>query len=182
MTAITSLLTAGAAYETVQPGVKNRLILLNFEEVASYTVSSGIVTAVTLDATKTGFAYEGYNNSVNAYSDIVKNEYGLYYKHSVKFRVFKRSDAIKQQIMKMAVTKIVALVENHDRNNDMTFELYGLDSGLVMQEGPMNMQDGGGVWDILLESDDTALEQLRPYTFYDTDYATTLAAAEALLT
>lgn len=181
--AISSLITAGASYSSVQPGIKSRVLLGNFEEIASYTEASGIITAITMDSLKTFFAYAGFRRSANARSEMVRNDFGVFYKHQVLLKVFDRQDTIKQQIMKANVTKLVAIVENFDRNNDMTFEVYGIDAGLTVQSCVMDYQDGGAVWDMDLSSDDPdGLEQYAPKTFFNTNYATTLTAVDALLT
>jgi hypothetical protein len=184
-----AVITQGSTYDCanpVVPGVNTRLILLNWDEIATVTKAGSYITAMTLDALKTGFAFEGYRNSLNPQYDMIKTGFATGYDHMVKFQVFDISQEQKDNLQKMALGRIVAIIENinNDGNDNNVFEVYGLDVGMDITE--MNRiardMDSQGSFSVTLKTpDDEGKEPKMPQTWFITDYATTKALVDGLL-
>ena len=85
----------------------------------------------------------------------------------------------------MALGKVVAVVENLDKTDEATFEVYGVDVGLevmTLTRIAADLETGGSFSLNLMTPDDAGKEPKLPATWFITDYATTKAAVEALLT
>ena len=74
----------------------------------------------------------------------------------------------------------VAVLEKKDRNGDGSFELVGYEQGLTANADGIvrNEYENGGATIVTMSTNETNFENV----FYDTDYATTLAAFETLIT
>jgi hypothetical protein len=184
-----ALITLGATYDCtnpIVPGVNTRLILINKDEVATVTKAAPYITAITLDGTKTGFAFEGYRQSLNPEYTLVPASLSIGYDHQIKFQVFDISQEQKENLQKMALGRMVAIVENmnNEGNDDNVFEVYGIDVGMEIMEMNRIARDmeTQGSFSVLLKSpDDEGKEPKMPVTWFDTDYATTKALVDALL-
>jgi hypothetical protein len=87
----------------------------------------------------------------------------------------------------MAAAKQFAIVENMNAigNADSYFEVYGIGVGLDMISSvriPADNETGGAFVIQLKTGDEGGRETEYPSTFFDTDYTTTAALVEALLT
>ena len=187
--ALCALITQGATYDCdnpIVPGVNTRLILINKDEIATVTRASGYVEDITLAATKTAFAFEGYRQSLNPEYRLVPAALSIGYDHQIKFQVFDISQEQKINLEKMALGRMVAVVENmnNEGNDDNVFEVYGLDVGMEITEMTRIARDleTQGSFSILLKTpDEEGKEPKMPVTWFDTDYATTKALVDALL-
>jgi hypothetical protein len=77
------------------------------------------------------------------------------------------------------------VVENLDKSDDNTFEIYGSSVGLqvITNLRDIDSVDEGAAFQINLQTaDDVTKEPLFPLTFFDTDFATTKALFDALTT
>lgn len=74
----------------------------------------------------------------------------------------------------------VAILEKKDRNGDGSFELVGYEQGLVANADGIvrNEYENGGCTIVTMSCNEVNFENV----FYDTDYATTLAAFNSLMT
>lgn len=184
-----AVITIGATYDCVNPivpGVNTRLILINKDEISVITKAAGVITDITLAATKTGFAFEGYRSSLNPKYDFVAGAFSVGYSHEVKFQVFDISQLQKDNLQKMALGRMVAVVENMNNagNDDNFFEVYGADVGMDITElGRIARDmDSQGSFSVLLKTpEDEGQEPLMPATWFDTDYTTTKVLVDALL-
>lgn len=165
-------------------GVVERLILWNLEDVSSYTpASSGnanIVEAILLKAGAQAFSFDGVRNSNIPGSDFIPGTFVSGYDHRVNFHVWDFTQNQKDNLERLAVQRVVALIQN----SDDTFEIYGLNQGLELQEAPRNPgdTDTSGAFVIALKtSDNGAREPKYPQTFFKTDFASTLVLADALI-
>lgn len=168
----------------VTPGVGDRLILINKEDILSATFDGTnpmLITAMTLKAGgNQGYEFQGQLNSNEPSTEMIKQGFNRVWNHQVIFKGFSTTPDTKLLMANLAKSKVVAVVEN----NDKTFEVYGFDTGLLvetMTREPGNTETGGA-WDITLASDENIKEPKPPLSWLDTDYATTLTAVDGLLT
>lgn len=168
-------------------GVNERLVLMNYNDVASYTDNgtTKVCEAITMVALKVGYEWVGQNQSNEPKYSLVAKTYNNLYKHEVKFLAFNVSPASKLQLEKMAKGRVVAIVENNYKNaaGDTAFEIFGREAGLyvtAMERNP-NDPDNQGAIVVTLSSSEKSLESRMPITLYDTDYTTTKALVDALV-
>lgn len=173
-------------------GTNTTVWLGNRSEVSSYDQDSYnklIVTGLTLAADKTLFKLEGDSgtngSSVGAMYKMVKLAYGRAFEHEVSVLAFSIDPDTKLELDKWVKGDLFMIVENKFRgeSGNSAFEIYGLDAGLQMEEFERNPNDKDtlGAFKFRLKTDENSREGNMPYTFWDTDYATTLAAINALL-
>lgn len=185
-------ISLGAAYDCddpISPGVSQRLILLNRYEidVITYDVTvTSLITALTLLATKTGFAFEGIRQSLNPQYQFVPQNVSVGYDHQVDFLVFDISQEQKDNLENMALNKIAAIVENKNvpGNANSVFEVYGLGVGMEMQTNvriPADPETNGAFSISLMTSPNEGKEPKMPQSWFATDYTTTKALVDGLL-
>ena len=184
------LLTANLGINCDEPmvsGVNDRIWIMNKSEVDSFTygASKETISAIVLASGKTAFTVNGKNDSVDPKTELAKARFSTNQNHEVIFRVFDNSVAIKTQINKMQNGKFVIVVENNHVNSaaDSAFEVYGEIAGLELVESnrmPTDVESEAS-WLMTFRSPERSKEPRVPATFLDTDYATSLAALDALL-
>ena len=173
-------------------GTKTTVWLGNISEVDDYTqdvYNKLIVSGITLASGKTLFKLEGDSgtngSSVGANYKMVKLPFGRAWEHEVSGLAFSIDPDTKLELDKWVQGQLFMIVENKHKGEDgnSAFEIYGLDAGLQMEEFERNPNDKDtlGAFKFRLKTDENSREGNMPYTFWDTDYATTLAAINALL-
>lgn len=171
----------------ITPGLRTRLILLNYDDVASVTVTIGtmIATAITQVGATVGYAFTGIKLSNESDSELVVKKYAQMFTHSVTFRLFGFDGSVKKLENDLAKGKYIAVLDNNFAGTAgaSRFEIFGAGTGLFAKviSRKSTDSDTGGAVTVTLETDPEALEGLPPYAFYITDEATTLAAVNALL-
>ncbi len=176
---------AGIVYDCANPptgGANDRLILMNFDDWQSGTISYDVNNPLIIDGytlgTGQGYAFEGQNDSVEPRVALVKGRYVDSFDHEVRFKVFNNDPSIKEQIMKLGQSKVVAIVQNNHKgaSGNAAFELYGNDSGLELQELERILNDGDtmGAYNLLLRNSETSRPGTIPHTLFDTDFTTTV--------
>jgi len=186
-------LTAGIAYDCANPpsgGANDRLILLNFSDVEAATITYDgtnpiIVENIVLAGAAVGYVFEGLNNSNEPRSAMVKGRYVNGYDHEVRFKCFDNSPAAKLQLGKLDGALIVAIVQNNRKgaSGNSAFEIYGLQTGLRLQELERILADAEtqGAYNLLIRNDEISRPSSLPHTLWDTDFATTLAIVNGLI-
>lgn len=172
-------------------GAKDRLILINKDDIASVTrnvTNPQIIEAITLVTTSpatVAFQIEGKNYSNDVSWEFVKARYSENYNHEVVFRIFDNGPDVKKQIEAMGKGTLVAIIENNFRGNsgDAAFEILGLDVGLKLTEGNSNKSDAEtqGAPVLTLRTPDDYKEPHLPATLFITDYTTSKAVVDGLL-
>jgi len=169
-------------------GVSDRLILLNhcdIESVVRNVQNKQIIEAIILASGTKAFSYQGKNNSVEPAGRLVKQRFSNVYDHEIRYKAFEVDAAAKREYEAQADGLIVAIVENKFKgeNGDVAFEIYGLDTGMEVQELERALQnaDTQGAMDILLRTSEQSKEAHLPATLFLNDLATTKAIVEALL-
>ena len=192
---ICGVITQGAAFNCdtpIAPGVDERLILVNKDDIDDATVTydmtdTFIISDIVLAAGgKQGWAFEGNRQSNNPQYLFVPQTVAVGYDHQIDFICFDISAAQKENLEKMALGKMVAIVENNRGrgNGDNFFEVYGLEVGLeviTMTRIPSDLETQGAFSISLKTSDNAGKEPKMPPTWLDTDFPTTKALVDLLL-
>jgi hypothetical protein len=185
-------ISAGAAYDCdnpIQSGMDPRIWLANKADIASITVgaNSSVITAITMESGGAFYVFDGYRQSVNAEAAFVPQTVSSGYDHIVNLQVFDISSTQKLNLEKMALSKMVAIVENQNAtgNDDTVFEVFGYGVGMEVETLTRINRDieTAGSFSIGLKTSDAEGKEAKlPLSFWDTDYATTLARIVALET
>lgn len=175
----------GSSYDCQTPlqgGAKSRVILMNLDDIAGFTVDSNdVITAVTLQSLAAAYIFEGFRNSTVKSEELVAPATGQpVYRHKIEFTVFDISQLQKNNIQRMALGRLVAIVENTQKGAN-SFEVFGLNSGLTLLAGALRASNANnGAFRLTLQSPEGEEEVKLPQSFFATDYATSLAAVNAL--
>lgn len=184
-------ITAGNAPDCDYPlvgGVNEIMTLMNFNDITSYTenATTKVIEAITMSGATVGFAFQGQLLSHECKYTLVPKNYNNMYKHEIKFLCFNVSPAAKLNLEKMAKGRIVAAVQNnyHNATGDSVFEVYGKECGLYVSamERVLNDPDNQGAIVVTLSSHEKSLEGRMPVSIFITDYTTTKAVYDGLLT
>lgn len=165
-------------------GSDSRLVLILKADLASYT-TSGIdqITALTLAANKSAFAFEGIRQSQKPKWERVAAESGQsVFKHIIEFAYFDYSQMGKDNCQRIAQGRYIAISENAKLDAN-TIEIYGLDVGIECKDMKRSPQEMGGAIIISLESPEKEYEAKAPRTLDGGTgvYATNRALVDALL-
>ncbi len=185
-------ITIGSAYDCddpIQSGVNQRLILMNLEDIDSvaYDVTlESLITDITMATGMQGFVFQGVRQSLTAQSAFIPQTVSVGYDHQVDFLVFDISQLQKDNLEKMGLEKMVAVLENKNvaGNEDAFFEVFGLGAGLEMQTNVRinaDVETQGAYALSLKTSDNEGKEGKMPQNWFATDYATTKVLVDALL-
>jgi hypothetical protein len=174
----------------LQGGTGDRAYIINFEDWKEGTPAFNatnrlVLEGMVLAGTATAFYVDGKNNSNAPSFALVKQAYADVYDHTFNFLVFEVTNAAKKALNDMVGGKYVVVYENNYQgtSGQVAFEVLGANAGLEVKtftRDPLN-NDNQGAWVLSMGTPDTGKEPDVPYSFFDTDYATTKAALEALL-
>lgn len=170
-------------------GYTGRGILIDLADVASFTVSGTnprIITAISLAAGKkvsvidNAFSPQpltGSNSQSNTDDGMMKH------RKTLVLTIPKRGAGASKALVEPTYQSplgYVAILEKKDRNGDGSFELVGYEQGLVANADGIvrNEYENGGCTVVTMSCNEVNFENV----FYDTDYATTLAAFNSLMT
>lgn len=169
-------------------GVNDELILINKDDIESVTKNGGnplIIEDMLLASGQSGYVWEGKNYSNEPSHTFVKKDFAEVYEHSIKFKVFKNDGATKKQLELLAKGLVVAIVLNNHKgaSGNSAYEIYGLDSGLVLVAHQRNVTDDAtqGAYDLELKSSPKSPEPHVPASFFITNFATTKAIVDGLV-
>ena len=130
--------------------------------------------------------YEGKNQSVDPLVTGVKLTYSFAYDHEVRFKVFSNTPDVKDQLQRLGNKKVVAIVQTNYTGEDgnAAFHVYGAKTGLELTELTANPNDADtlGAIDVLIKNKETSRPATLPNTIFNTDFATTKAIVDALVT
>lgn len=177
-----SLILASCAAAIV--GVGKRIIFVNYDDIdrEASQVSGNVCSDLVLKSGANGFAYESEKNSWETSSPLVNGTYKKRFDHSVLGRIFLRTQEIKDELIAMANSKVVAIVENLDNTAETKYEIYGYDSGLEMTDLQSVSTDADGVlYSFTAASGTNAKESQLPLSFFKTSLEATETALNALI-
>lgn len=150
-------------------GVKSKLRLINFDDIASVTYDVEnplIVTGITLKAGKFAYTYEVFRRGHKPRVTKVNGDNGDRYRHEIDSSIQVWTNASKRQVMGLNGGQFVAIAENLQNMGDARIEIYGLAAGLYVADGAVrNLVENDGVYTFTLASDDASLEPKIPHTF-----------------
>ncbi len=189
-------ITIGSIYDCKDPinaGTNNRLILIDKDvfDLAIVTFDITITTLITnivLTGTgNAGFEFQGVRRSTRPQSAFVPQTVSVGYNHQIEFQIFQIGQVDKDNIEIMALSRMVAIVQNSNSvgNGDAVFEVFGKDVGMEVQAGPMrintDLETNGSYTINLMTSDESGKEPKLPTSYFDTDFATTKTKVDAIL-
>lgn len=173
----------------IVPGVNQRLILGNLDDIESIVydlVNPTIIKDIVLKAGKLAYVFQGVRQSLNPSYELVPGTVSVGYNHLVNFLAFQISQIVKDNLERLALGKVWAVIENKNDigNGNNIFEVYGLKVGLeatVITRVPADQETNGAFTINLSTPENEGKEPKMPQTWFDTDYPTTLAKVNALL-
>lgn len=137
-------------------GTEARLILINTEDVASYSEDADLnITNITLQGGATGYEFQGFRNDMKATQEALTPEVGpTRFKHGVGLNIYEMTQLQKNNIEKIARGNVVAIVENRGKNAT-SFEVFGKGVGLQIVPGVIrNAHENGGLYVLSLATPD----------------------------
>jgi len=176
--------------DPLTPGIRKRLIGFNLEDVETVTynaTNTNVIESITLKTGKQGFVFEGIKQSITPTQELRPQTTYAGWGHGILLSVFDVSSEQKLNIQGMANKSTVWVVENANdsSNGDSIFEVYGLGRGLeaeTITRSPTDTESGAAYVIQLSTPEDGGSEVAPVESWFVTDYATTLAAVETLLT
>lgn len=183
------IIDASITYDCENPlqgGANPKLYLINLEDLSGYVEdgsTDNLLTDLTLKTGKVSYQFEGFRNSLVPAVEVVVPDSGQsLYRHQVAFYIFDNAQTSKNQIQKLALGRVVAIVENNGKNAN-SFEVYGLTKGLVMAaQSIRSVNEQNGAYTLLLNSPEGEEEAKLPQTLYDTSYTATETKVVGYLT
>lgn len=186
-------ISTGADYDCanpITPGTpSSRLILGNLNDIALvvYGTPTSLIEDITMKTTKQCYEFQGVRQSLAPSYELIPGTLSVGYNHIVNFLAFDLNQLAKDNYEKLALGKTFAVIENKNApgNGDSVFEVYGLNVGLEASAivRTINDAESGGAFNITLNTPEAeGKEPKMPQSWFDTDYATTLALVEGLLT
>lgn len=170
-------------------GYTGRGILIDLADVASFTVSGTNPRIISAIALATGKKVSVIDNAfspspLNGSNSQSNTDDGMMkFRKTLVLTIPKRGAKASKEIVEPTYQSplgYVAILEKKDRNGDGSFELVGYEQGLKANADGIvrNEYENGGATIVTMSTNEVNYENV----FYDTDYATTLAAFETLMT
>jgi hypothetical protein len=172
----------------ISAGANDNLFLLNFDDLATITrdnTNPNLIESFTLNSGAFLYKFQGFNDSVEPRSALVKTRYSANYDHEVTLKLFDNTADLKEQIDALKLGRVIAVVENNFAGSDdeTKFEIYGLNAGLVLEEMERIVADTEtqGAYNLVLRSSERSKEPNLPATLFDTSIAVTRAFINSLV-
>ena len=173
-------------------GITQRVLVANREDIASisYSVVAGeenVITAIVMKSGKAFFEFAGVNESIRVQQELVRRAVSNGYKMTLDFSVFEVDNSSLLNMQAMAYKPQVAIAYGVDDTSlgNGAFQLLGSDVGMDLLTNVRINSDveTGGAHVLQLATPDTGGDEktLAP-VIWSTDYQTTLALVDALLT
>ena len=191
-TSCAASLAANIAKDCAKPivgGYTGRGVLIDIADLSAVTQDGSnprIITAITLGNSKklsvvdNAFSQQPFNGSG---SQSNTDDGMMKHRKTLVLTIPKRGAKASKEIVEPTYQSplgYIAVLEKKDRNGDGSFEVVGFEQGLQANADGIvrNEYENGGCTIVTMSTNEVNYE----YSFFDTDYATTLAAFEALLT
>ena len=191
-TSCAASLAANIAKDCATPivgGYTGRGVLIDIADLSAVTQDGSnprIITAITLGTGKklsvvdNAFSQQPFNGSG---SQSNTDDGMMKHRKTLVLTIPKRGAKASKEIVEPTYQSplgYIAVLEKKDRNGDGSFEVVGFEQGLQANADGIvrNEYENGGCTIVTMSTNEVNYE----YSFFDTDYATTLAAFEALLT
>lgn len=173
----------------LQGGTRDRVAIINQADWDAATIAYSVtnpmvVTSITLPVGKNAYYVDGKNNSNAPSYALIKQAFADVYDHLFGFKIFDLSNAAKAEIQAMVGGKYVVIWENNFRGStgESAYEILGAGVGMEFKTNTRDplSADTQGAYDLSMGSPEASKEGKMPLAFFDTDYATTKTAFEAL--
>ena len=191
-TSCAASLAANIAKDCATPivgGFTGRGVLIDIADLSAVTQDGSnprIITAITLGTGKklsvvdNAFSQQPFNGSG---SQSNTDDGMMKHRKTLVLTIPKRGAKASKEIVEPTYQSplgYIAVLEKKDRNGDGSFEVVGFEQGLQANADGIvrNEYENGGCTIVTMSTNEVNYE----YSFFDTDYATTLAAFEMLLT
>ena len=191
-TSCAASLAANIAKDCATPivgGFTGRGVLIDIADLSAVTQDGSnprIITAITLGTGKklsvvdNAFSQQPFNGSG---SQSNTDDGMMKHRKTLVLTIPKRGAKASKEIVEPTYQSplgYIAVLEKKDRNGDGSFEVVGFEQGLQANADGIvrNEYENGGCTIVTMSTNEVNYE----YSFFDTDYATTLAAFETLLT
>lgn len=181
-------ISTGATYdcaEPIQSGLLPYIILINTNDISTITYSSNVITNITLKSGKTAYQFDGIRQSIHA--EYEKRDLSLIsgYTHKVRFQVYDISTTQKLNLEKLCKGNIIAITFNINApgNSNTYFEVFGAGAGMeaeALRRSNIDTETNAS-FTVEMATSESIIEASLPNSFFDTDYSTTLAKINGLL-
>ena len=165
-------------------GLESVIYLFNRKDLSGTVNPANKVqlTDLVVALTKKGYKYEGYKKTANAGFDlVVADTLPDAYTQTLSLTVWGIDSATVKALNDL--NDIVAVVENKNKGNagDGAFEVYGFETGLYKTSFTKRSNDNGGTFSLELASQSGEESSVSHHIYYETSYAASKAALEALM-
>ncbi|MDA8956154.1 hypothetical protein N9H19_00855 [Flavobacteriales bacterium] len=136
------------------------------------------ITDLVLQADKNFYVLGAENKSVIASHESAKGENGTRYTHTALIKVPYRGENERQTIQELALgSRVGVIIQKLDGgvSGELSFEVYGFESGMLLDQDNFNTSENDGVTLIGVKSYEGEEEGTANKLLLHTDYATTLA-------
>lgn len=163
-------------------GLESYIYLFNLAEKATVTSAADVISAITLAATKTGFKWEGGTDFIQGTYELRSSRVVNGFGHSIQITLPNDSQAALSEVKNMANGRIFAAVAKRG-SAENTVRIYGINHGMEITEvsGDESNTENEGLPLITIATPDGYKEPLPPQHMLSTDFATTIAALDALM-
>jgi len=164
-------------------GIEQDYVVIANRSDLIYTVTGNVVSSLAMKVGTKAYKLTGVKKSLSVGNEgKASDNRPMVFAHWLKFPQFETLAADIANVD--AMEDVVVIVENKSKNagGDGTFNVLGMVSGLHKTASTVDSNADNGVRNLELKSMDQQEEKYSFYTFLDTDYATTKAALEDLLT
>jgi hypothetical protein len=186
-------ITKGAAVSCDDPlvvGIEQRVLLANRKDVESITYDGSdnhLITGITMKTGKAFFEFAGINQTIQARYELVRNPTSNTFKHFIDLSVFEVDSTQLANTEAMAYVDQIAIIIQREETSlgNAAINVFGVNAGLQLLTDVRNWGDvdtGAAMVLNLGTPDEGYIETRKPDPFFNGDYATSLAAVEALLT
>jgi len=167
-------------------GINGRVWLGNIADISSYTIASNVITAISLSMGAAIYKFEGKKDKNSVSVEVQVGESTISFKQMLNLVLYSDTSAMNLVIEGVCKSHdLFAIVEA----NDGQFEVWGLDvlaGSTSYPVGGLNCESGSASSGVTIDERQAFNLTLSgtfrnmDRKFLDTDYATTIAAIEAL--
>lgn len=167
-------------------GTHGDIILVNYADIdrGLTTVVDNVITNLILKQGSKAYKYESLEDVPMASVSYEKGTYIGYFQHDVTLRFLVKNEDVKSFVNSLSCARVVAIVHNKElgSDGDMSYEVYGFDSGLELNslEGTTEVTDGV-VYEAVTGSGDRSKEKSLPKTLNYGTLSDTEDAIDGLL-
>ncbi len=164
-------------------GIEPLGYIINKADIASYTKTTGIVSALSLNTGAKAYRIQqvGQQPWNGTTTEMQEGDVLNTFNKTAAFIILDNSPAVSENIVNpMANGEFVVIIENKykDDANKNAFEIFGLDKGCRASSVTQNKYENMAGWAVELVESETPNASTF---FWDTDYETSKADLEALL-